>query len=234
MLQVNWCRTCGRGQNYGDQLTPALLSHYEVPYEWSPPGVADLLLVGSILSKIPSGWAGMVLGTGLIREGLSRDLSRAQVLAVRGPLTRDACRLPADTLLGDAGILAPRIVPDLQLTEEHPTGVLPHHVDLQMAKRHPRAYLIDVHLPPAEVVRAVARCRHLITSSLHGLITADALGIPCTYEPHPAVIGDGWKFRDYLGAFQQTVEPGVRRQATPRTAMLERQDALEALVAGLK
>lgn len=228
-LRVNWCRSCGGGRNFGDQLSPVLLERAGVEFEWSPPATAEVFGVGSILSKVPPGFAGTIYGTGLIREGLSRDLRRARVLAVRGVLTRDACRLGPRTPLGDPGIL----VSDL-LRDGAPRGgggvvVVPHYVDQDLARRHPEGRVVAITTPPAEFVEAVAGAELVVSSSLHGLITADALGVPHLLDPHPAVIGGLWKFRDYASAFGEGFEPGVVR-LTSRERMSERQDHLRRLL----
>ena len=41
---------------------------------FAKPGDANLVTVGSILSKVPGGWRGTVLGTGLIQPYMHKDL----------------------------------------------------------------------------------------------------------------------------------------------------------------
>ena len=53
MMTANWCRSCGGGHNFGDQLTPTILNHYGIPHTWAPPTAANLFAVGSIATKIP-------------------------------------------------------------------------------------------------------------------------------------------------------------------------------------
>ena len=231
-LRAHWCKGCGGGRNFGDQLTPVLLSLAGLRCVWAPVVQAELVGCGSILSKVPDGWAGKVLGTGLIRAGVSRDLSRAEVLAVRGALTRDACRLPASTPLGDLGLLVDRLLPRGSPRGVHPLGVLAHSVDRELAGRHPGGLQLSILSPPAELVAGIASCERLVTSTLHGLIAADTLGIPHTYEPHPAVIGDGFKFADYASSVGCPVTPGVER-LSPRAAVAERQEQLAGLLGRL-
>lgn len=231
VIRLNWCATCGGGRNFGDQLGPVLLRHYGFRVKWSRPATCELMTVGSILSKVPPGWPGTVLGTGFIRPGMRKDLSRARVLAVRGTSTRDACRLPLRTPLGDMGIL----VIDLPHEALPSTGtlVLPHTIDHDIAARHPDARVVPMTSDPAALVAAVAAAELVYTSSLHGVVTADAFGVPWVLEPHPSVHGGLFKFRDYASAFGQRIAVGVP-SLTPRDAMAERQAELRALVERLR
>jgi pyruvyltransferase len=217
-VRVNWCDTCGGGANFGDQLTPVLLRHFGIPCTWAAPADAQLVVVGSILSKIPSSWTGTILGTGFIRAGMRRNLPLARVLAVRGALTRAALGLPNSTPLGDAGLLATDLVGDLERGDRE--MVLAHYVDHALAARHPGALVLDIRTEPHELVRQVAKAGLLYTSTLHGLILADALGIPHILEPHGAVIGHGYKFADYATALGETVRPFRRRLSSRESVAL--------------
>jgi pyruvyltransferase len=221
-VKVYWARA-GGGRNFGDSLAPRLLAHFGIEAEWARPRRAQLLSIGSVIHQAYPRWRGVVLGTGSLRPDLMGWLSHARVLAVRGALTRDGCELPASTPLGDPGIL----VTDLFRVRRRngPVAIAPHHVDDDMARRHPGAPRIDMLADHAEVMRAIARSRLVITSSLHALIAADALGVPHILEPHPAVIGGLHKFTDYASAFGDTITPGVER-LTDRHAMRERQALL--------
>ena len=227
LIRLNWCASCGGGHNFGDQLGPALLRFYGYRVAWARPASASVISVGSILSKVPDGWPGTVLGTGFIRYGLHKDLRRARVLAVRGAATRRACHLPDRTPLGDLGVL----VTDLPRTARPPIHelVLPHTVDHDMAARHPGATVIRATDPIPAILGAVASAGIVYTSSLHGLIAADAFGVPHILEPHGDVIGGMFKFNDYASAFGEEITPGAVR-LTPRTAMADRQAELRSLV----
>lgn len=225
-MKAYWCRGCGPG-NFGDWLTPAILGAFGIPVTWAPIRGAQLVMVGSVLSKLPVGWPGMVLGTGLIKRGMHPHVDQARVLAIRGSLTRDAAHLSKRTPLGDPGILVPR----LPRNEYPPAGtvLVPHYVDQAMVKRHPGLQVIDIRRPAAEVAGKIAAAERVITSSLHALIAADSLGVPHVWEPHAAVIGGSFKFLDYGSAFGVRVDPG-RVRLTPRSAMAERQEEIAGLI----
>lgn len=230
-MKVYWCAKCARGSNFGDNLSPVLLRRYGIPVEWSPAPEADLVCVGSVLARVPDGWTGTVLGSGLIREGVSRDLSQARVLAVRGVLTRDACDLPASTPLGDPGILVDELLDERPAVTRRAL-VVPHYVDRWIRWRHIGTPSASVTGDMRELLTAIAASRLVYTSSLHGLIAADVLGVPHVLELSGRVRGGLFKFADYVSAFGDTITPGVAR-LTDRAAMAERQGQLRGLFRAL-
>jgi hypothetical protein len=230
-VKLNWCASCGGGRNFGDQLGPILLRHYGIPVEWAKPAAAEIITVGSILSKVPGGWRGIVLGTGFIRRGMTKDLSHARVLAVRGVLTRRAANLPAAIPLGDLGILVSDLPRD-PAPQAHALAI-PHYVDHDLDARHPDAVLVPITAGPAALLGAIASAEIVYTSSLHALIAADALGVPAVLEPHERVHGGIFKFSDYASAFGGRVRPGVP-YLTPRLEMTGRQAQMRWLVESLR
>jgi hypothetical protein len=53
------------------------------------------------------------------------------------------------------------------------------------------------------VVKAISECKLILSQSLHGLIVADALGIPNVWiEPSSKMIGGEFKFHDYFSTIE--------------------------------
>lgn len=230
-VRVNWCRTCGRGNNFGDQLGPKLLELVSIRAAWAPPATAQLVTAGSILSKFRPEYRGAVWGTGLIKDTWVR-LPRARVLSVRGELTRERASLPASTPLGDPGVLSGDLLARASVAPGSRPLIVPHTVDHDMEARHPGVAKADIAGNHMLLLTAIARSGVVYTSSLHALIAADALGVPQVYEPHPGVIGGEWKFNDYLSAFGMHIRPGAER-LTPRDLMLAKQDEVRAQLRSL-
>lgn len=66
--------------------------------------------------------------------------------------------------------------------------------------------LIDVDRSANEVVHDIARCNMIASSSLHGLIVADSLGLPSIWlKLSDDVAGDGFKFHDYSSALDTEI-----------------------------
>lgn len=198
--------------NFGDDLTPWLLPRYGIVPQYSEPRAARLVGVGSLLEFLPPEFSGAIWGTGLMRDA-AHPLPAASVLAVRGPATAERIGLDDEPAYGDPGLLVAR-----QLARPRSDGriaVVPHghhrpHTALaervRAAGRTVR--VVNVHQRAAPAVREIAAARAVITTSLHGLITADAYGIPAVWTTlEPPLDGGDFKFRDYEAA----VTPGRTR-----------------------
>lgn len=135
------------------------------------------------------------------------------IVAVRGELTRGLIDAPESTILGDPGILACRLISRRE-RKKTVLGIIPHYVDcgdrrvIDIARRYPRqVHIIDVQRSPRQVIREIDRCAHILSSSLHGIIVADSLGIPSRWlELSTRVAGKGFKFRDYYSAYGKTCD----------------------------
>jgi hypothetical protein len=214
--------------NFGDAMTSWLLPAYGVLPIHRRAGLARLAGVGSIIEFLPPEFDGAIWGSGLIRDH-SYPLPRAHALAVRGPLTRDRIGLVGETALGDPGILAARHV--RRPAQRWDVGLVPHGHH----RRHEgflalagtqglRVRVIDVHQEAAAAVREIGSCGMIITTSLHGLVTADSFGIPAVWTTlDPPLEGDDFKFRDYEAALQGV---GTRYIAYDPEWTLERLSAL--------
>lgn len=237
--------------NFGDDLTPWLLPFYGVLPVHRVAGRARLAGIGSILEFLPPSYDGAIWGSGLMRDA-PHPLPDARVLAVRGPLTRERIGAAADVALGDPGILVARHVRRPAVRWD--VGLVPHghhraHEEfLSLAADAGRSVrVINVHAPAARVVREIASCRRIVTTSLHGLVTADAFGIPALWTMlEPALTGGDFKFRDYEAVITPgasrfvAFDPGVPleellgRTASADRAIVDRVgDGLEAALAGL-
>lgn len=155
-----------------------------------------------------------VWGTGFINygEGDGHFFKRGmKFCAVRGELTRQTVERmtgkSADIPTGDAGILASALL-DSVPEKRYDIGVVPHICDLdnpiaaRLTESMENAVLINVKDEPMEVLRQIASCRYILSSSLHGLIAADSFGIPnmrVIFSDRP--LGDGFKFDDYYSAY---------------------------------
>ncbi len=204
--------------NFGDALAPYLLNHFSdiEDVEWDTISHSLIASIGSILEHIPPDWDGYIVGSGKLKENsrLQFHPATAKILALRGPLS--AKGIPGNYALGDPGLLANELVgPQEKLWD---LGIVPHWQDTELADRFtaliPKEFTVKVISTadhPLQVVREIGSCRRIVTSSLHGMITADAFGgIPRRVESCDKMIPDGglFKFYDYSASIKTPFETG--------------------------
>ena len=209
--------------NFGDDLTPMLLPRYGIVPLYREPRAARLVGVGSLLEFLPADFSGAIWGTGLMNDA-RHPLPRVTALAVRGPLTAERIGLRDEPAYGDPGLLVSRHVP--RPVPDDRVAVVPHghhrsHESLarRIAEAGDGVRTVNVHQRAIPAVREIAASRAVVTTSLHGLITADAYGIPAVWTTLDPPLGGGdFKFRDY----EATVTPGrTRYRAFDEAASLD-------------
>jgi pyruvyltransferase len=190
-------------RNFGDLLTGLLLKKFTgLSSEWVEPANSELVMVGSILGQIPSDYRGVIAGCGKIKNQHCSHFSDAKILALRGPLTAES--ITGNYVLADPGLLADELVgPQDKLYD---LGIVPHWSDSELefrpefTKYYPKIIRVDD--DPLQVIREIGQCKKIVSSSLHGIILADAFGIPRRVEMADRVLknpyeGGTFKFEDY-------------------------------------
>lgn len=207
MIKLYWYN---KKPNFGDELSPVicgLLSGQSIEYE-NDFRSCDLVAIGSILEHIDTSvFRGSIWGAGFISNDSSLVSNLlADVRAVRGKLTAQKLGLAKSVVLGDPGLLACFLAPNVRQTTE--VGIVPHFVDSQnkkiswIARNSDNIKLIDIQAGVESVIKEVSDCRFIIASCLHGLILADALGIPNSWvQLSDRVIGGSFKFSDYYSVY---------------------------------
>lgn len=196
--------------NFGDFLNPLLVEMVSGrPVEYTPIDQCDMIAIGSIVElAVQSTRVDPIYlwGTGLIREGPIIEDARLHCTALRGHMTAQKIKGAGGVPLGDAGLLCNMLIDRLHL-KKYPLGIVAHYIDLDLPivnayRQDSRYRVISPLLPVREFIRNVAECEVILSSSLHGIITADALGIPnCWLKLSDKVVGNGYKFSDYLSVF---------------------------------
>jgi hypothetical protein len=175
----------------------------------------DLLAIGSVLTwpirrgvfthrKAPI----TIWGSGTMEPTTVSPAAPLRYSAVRGPLTRCLIPVSDDLPIGDPGLLVPTVWDLGRSAKSYEWGIIPHHSQIKssvMANLQagtPRSVLIDFTDPDIDAtMRLLASCEKIASSSLHGLIIADAYNIPNiwlkTAELHR---GRSWKFYDYFSS----------------------------------
>lgn len=207
--------------NFGDEITRVLIErefHRRVVWEQALTE-CDLIGAGSLMEAVAAGILDnrpLIWGTGFIQEGSIRlPYDAARLVSVRGRTTLsriDDVPEDADIVLGDPGLLANRLI-SRSIRKRYDVGLVPHYVDHDAAM----AALTDTGLVAnkrlkvispldrcEDVIGQIARCETILSSSLHGLIVADSLGVPNLHIRFTdGVVGGLYKFLDYYSIFDK-------------------------------
>lgn len=166
-----------------------------------------------------------VWGTGLMYGyddySKMKFIRPVDIRAVRGELTRNACEKimgkKVKCVTADPGLLAPYLL-DRIPEKKYKIGIIPHFREYEVeeyfeqykeiSSKYDDCLIIDLSEEPTEVLKKIASCETIMSTSLHGLIFADSLGVPSLWcEFTEKVIGNGYKFRDYYSSYGLTVNP---------------------------
>lgn len=201
--------------NFGDLISPWLVERMT----GKKVVVADrkqphYVVIGSIINQATAKsivWGSGTYGT----EGKDEVSPKAHYAAVRGPLTRAklgasrgfGIRVPE--VYGDPALLLPLYYqPEVPITHEY--GVVVRWSERRWAKATfgPGVKMIDFARTDVEaVIRELLSCRRIVTSSLHGLIVADAYGIPNAWLASGSPRGGVYKFYDYFASVNKFRNP---------------------------
>jgi len=192
--------------NWGDAINPYLIkkiSGLEVSRDANGPG--RLFAAGSILDHgLKDG--DILWGTGSITNHRIKPNLNIDIRAVRGPLTRNNLinsGYKCPDVYGDPALLVKEYYdPEIDIT--HHVGIIPHITE----RNHPALLdlinrtgikLIDIGLGHTEFIDVVKSVKLILSSSLHGLIVADAYGIPNSrITISDKLTGGDFKFIDYF------------------------------------
>jgi pyruvyltransferase len=194
-------------RNFGDMLAPLVFNGLKIPFEKARRNdTGKLLAIGSIIyAARPND---VLWGTGTMRDRDFIAPAGLKVLAVRGPMTREkikSCVVPE--VYGDPAIFMPDIYRPKKLGR-HLVGMVPHYMDLADARLKGK-YVIDVRQDPLKTIDEICACDLIVSSSLHGIIVAEAYGIPAIWvKLSDKLIGGDFKFNDYfLGSGRPKQKP---------------------------
>lgn len=182
--------------------------------------------VGSVLGSASQ--RSFIWGSGSIDGKPPRKpVDPAKIFALRGEKTLALCRdrfgLEKRVPLGDPAILMPQLY-DPDVEKLHRIGLVPHFLDFDfvqgIAADLDGVTVLDVRQEPEPFVDHLKACEFVMSSSLHGLILADAYRIPNIWVKFTSdLMGDQWKFEDYFSVttnFQESRRTVLDRRELER------------------
>ena len=229
--------------NFGDCLSPWLIERLSGRPVLFDKGTRNqnLLAIGSIISRTTPN--STVWGSGSFGTEFQEDVSvqktfskEALYTAVRGPLTRNLLRVhnvPCSPVYGDPGLLVPFFYrPEIEKT--HEVGWLirwseSDNVNCEVGPGIKKIYLKTDSIE--ETLNEMLSCKRIASSSLHGIILADAYGIPSAWLHSGKSLGLGFKYYDYMLAVNKVQNlQNLWRQKYEKKGVLTVTDMLRDLV----
>jgi len=204
------------GCNYGDTLTPYLISKLSgknVGWVYPGPQHTPCAVTGSILSQKDIKFCN-VWGCGVESFNVDPHIPK-EVFAVRGRLSKEYIISSGGycpDVFGDPALLLP-LVYKPKIKRKYKFGIVPHWTDTQKAiddyGDDPDTLVIPMTDEVEKVIDSICSCDQILSSSLHGLVTADAYQIPNKWVLlGNSVPGKGFKFKDYWsGVYVEPYEP---------------------------
>jgi autotransporter strand-loop-strand O-heptosyltransferase len=210
-------------KNWGDVLSQFLLEHFsgkklnkdDVFYFDDAAYMLDkngkIVGIGSSMKYVrPDDY---VWGTGCIDEHHVGDKPK-KVYSVRGPLTRDVLLKrgwDVPEVYGDPALLFPQVY-NPKIEKKYKIGLIPHCVDFYSLDglksinhiEDMGIKIINVTSGIYEFIDQIKECEMIISSSLHGLIAADAYGIPNhRVKISKLLLGGDFKYLDHYASVKR-------------------------------
>lgn len=190
--------------NWGDSISAELVSKLTgINFESTTnQGESEkLVAIGSVMNTV--GRSDLVWGTGCIHQN-SIGKKPKKILAVRGPLTHQVLHrhsIEAPKIYGDPALLFPKIYQPVNPIKTHKYGIIPHYIDQDITYlkgiESDKIKIIDI--CDVNFIDQLHTVEYVISSSLHGLIAADAYGIPnARVIMSTKLLGGNFKFDDYF------------------------------------
>lgn len=196
--------------NWGDSVNPYLIEKITGKKTVSSNVIYnvlnkdEILGIGSIIVGDLSNY--VIWGSGIMWENIRLLNKPKETLAVRGLKTLKKIQEVGGNcnVFGDPVLLFPEIFPDT-VEKKYKYGIVPHFKDKNkigvqkiINLNNPEIKIIDIQNGIEEFVIDVLSCENILSSSLHGLILAEAYGIPtCRLIFSEEMAGGDFKFFDY-------------------------------------
>lgn len=176
----------------------------------------NYMCIGSIVDTLTNKQS-IIWGSGAMYGDENKIIIKPKkVFAVRGPLTRQYLLgqgISCPEIYGDPAILLPLFY-SCKREKKYKMGLIPHYADYNtlIVNNIQKRYGEDVKVINMKkykkwenIVESICECDFIISSSLHGLIIADAYGVPNLWiKLSDRVKGDDFKFRDYFEGCKKT------------------------------
>lgn len=209
-IYATWCIS----NNIGDTLTTWLVNKIsgELPiYVHQSSYYPKLVGCGSILNWANS--SSIVWGAGIANR--NDVICKCDVRAVRGPISAkryQECTGERALSIADPAILCPLFF-NPTVEKKYNMGIIPHYINQHevvssaIANRED-VKIINVFDSLENIVTQIKQCSFILSSSLHGLVLANAYGVGAVWlKCYDTLGGDDTKFLDYFASVNLNMKP---------------------------
>jgi pyruvyltransferase len=204
-------------KNFGDEINYFLVTSISKKnVQWVNPKYflnIHFFCIGSILERAQTN--SIIWGSGFL-DCSSKVIKPKTIYSVRGPRTRQKYldnNIECPEIYGDPALLLPIFYKPLNDKKKYKIGVIPHYVDKEIAKKMAifqteNVKVIDIQQDDLfGFIDEVVQCEFIFSSSLHGLIVADAYKIKNIWVRFSNDIRGGeFKFFDYFESIKRNTE----------------------------
>lgn len=216
---IYWCHGPGGKPNLGDESGPYIINKLTGlnPVKVSKNHTEKYLVtIGSVADNINEN--GIIISSGMIDYNLK--VGEGKVVGVRGKLSQEEFKKQGKNvdIIEDFALLLSYVYPKFICKNYKKSNFnicfLPHYVDyLDVKEKYENVEftnnnikytvtIIDILQNVEQVIDEIIKSNLLITSSLHGLITAHSYDIPVIpVKFSEKLVGGEFKFLDYLSTF---------------------------------
>lgn len=213
-------------RNWGDLINPVLASKFTKNlrlididmrnrYLNDDDIQVEFMMIGSILQHASS--KTIVWGAGLISDSTLLREEPLDIISVRGPLTRQVLLnqgIKCPDVYGDPALLLPFFFKN-KYKKKFKLGIVPHndHEKYPIPEhlvRDNEIKIISLRNSFEVVLESILSCESIVSSSLHGLIVAEAYGIPTRRISFGKELrGGDFKFKDHYLSIGSSLEPSI-------------------------
>lgn len=163
-----------------------------------------LLAIGSIFWFAHNN--DVVWGSGVKRDNIldtQYKFKKLDVRAVRGPLTREFLirnfRIKCPKIYGDPALLVPYFFPEFKRKKnpKYEYIIIPHYSEEVLFPKSEYSNAVYPSEPWNEVIEKITDSKLVISGSLHGIIVAEAFGVPARLLRKVKKIEPMFKYADY-------------------------------------
>jgi len=160
----------------------------------------QLLGIGSIIQEVKS--PSTVWGSGIRERRCRLPRVNLDIRAVRGPLTRDVLimnGISCPEVYGDPAILCPSLILDCKDRKKNiPYTVIPHFSKEENYTKYRESCISTITSDWRAFIEKIAESHLVISGSLHGIILAEAYGVPALLLDD--CDDDKFKYMDYYNS----------------------------------